>query len=61
MIETTSEFLKKASTNGLRTLCMAVRILDQNELDKFNKDIKEAEKELEDRDQKLEDVYDKLE
>jgi hypothetical protein len=40
---------------------MAVRVLTQKELQKFQKDIKQAEKDLENRETKCEEVYDKIE
>jgi hypothetical protein len=47
------DFLTKASVKGYRTLLMAMRLLDKDEVDKFLKDCETIEKNLETREKKL--------
>jgi magnesium-transporting ATPase (P-type) len=46
MINQTKDFLNRASTNGLRTLCMAIKIVDEQSVDELFQKIEAAEKDL---------------
>ena len=54
-------FLTKASVKGLRTLLMAMRVIDETEYAAFQKEIAEAEKDVMNRDKLLAKIYDKFE
>jgi phospholipid-translocating ATPase len=57
MQEMTQWFLNTASKQGLRTLLMGMRVVSQQELDKFLKDVAEAELDLINREKLVEKVY----
>ncbi|EJU00708.1 phospholipid-translocating P-type ATPase [Dacryopinax primogenitus] len=57
----TDEHLQFFAGLGLRTLCLAYRVLDENEYDAWSREYHEAETALEDRDDKLEEACSKLE
>jgi magnesium-transporting ATPase (P-type) len=61
MMRGVDDFLNKASVQGLRTLLMAVKIVDQAELKQLMQDIAKAEKNLETREEALKDIFDKFE
>jgi magnesium-transporting ATPase (P-type) len=54
-------FLTKASVKGLRTLLMAMRVIDEEEYKAFTQEVAEAEKDVMSRDKKLAAIYDKFE
>lgn len=54
-------FLTKASVKGLRTLLMAMRVIDDEEYKAFTQEVAEAEKDVMSRDKKLAAIYDKFE
>lgn len=49
----TEDFLTKASLKGLRTLLMAMKVVDESELQEFIKQTQEAEKDVMERDKIL--------
>lgn len=49
----TEDFLYKASLKGLRTLLMAMKVIDESEYKDFAKRIAEAEKDVMNRDKLL--------
>lgn len=49
----TDDFLTKASLKGLRTLLMAMKVIDESEYKEFAKKIAEAEKDVMNRDKLL--------
>ena len=51
------KFLKVASTQGLRTLLMGMRLIDQAEADEFLKKCQEAEADLTNKEKRLDKVY----
>lgn len=53
MMEGIEDFLMKASVKGLRTLLMAMRVIDDNEFKAFTQEIAEAEKDIMNRDKIL--------
>ena len=57
----TESFLLNASTNGLRTLCLGMRILSEQDIQAFLKEIDIAEINLFEADELLEAAYNKLE
>ncbi|KZP01087.1 phospholipid-translocating P-type ATPase [Calocera viscosa TUFC12733] len=61
MRENTDKHLQYYASLGLRTLCLAYRVLDENEYDAWSKEYHEVEVALEDREEKIEEVCDKLE
>jgi len=54
-------FLTKASVKGLRTLLMAMRVIDESEYKAFLADISSAEKDVMNREKLLAQIYDKFE
>jgi magnesium-transporting ATPase (P-type) len=54
-------FLTKASVKGLRTLLMAMRVIDESEYKTFLADISSAEKDVMNREKLLAQIYDKFE
>jgi magnesium-transporting ATPase (P-type) len=54
-------FLSKASAKGLRTLLMAMRVIDQEEFKEFNARVAEAERDVMKRDKLLAEIYDDFE
>ena len=54
-------YVDKFSALGFRTLFIAMKVLSQEEYDKFNSDLKEAQMSLENKDQKVEEVYNSIE
>ena len=61
MMEDIDNFLNKASAKGLRTLLMAMRVIDQEEFRQFNESVLEAEKDIMNRDKRLAYIYDEFE
>jgi magnesium-transporting ATPase (P-type) len=57
MKQKTQWFLDTASKQGLRTLLMGMRVVSQEELDKFLKDVASAEEDLKNRETLVEKVY----
>jgi magnesium-transporting ATPase (P-type) len=57
----TDDFLTKASLKGLRTLLMAMKVIDESELKDFISQTQEAEKDVMQRDKLLAQIYDKFE
>ncbi len=53
MIIDVDNFLNKASMKGLRTLLMAMRVIDPEEFAEFNKKVGDAEKDVMNRDKLL--------
>ena len=54
-------YVDKFSALGFRTLFIAMKVLSQEEYDKFSSDLKEAQMSLENKDQKVEEVYNSIE
>jgi len=54
-------FLSKASAKGLRTLLMAMRVIDPEEFKEFNARVAEAERDVMKRDKILAEIYDDFE
>ena len=54
-------YVNKFSALGFRTLFIAMKVLSQEEYDKFSSDLKEAQMSLENKDQKVEEVYNSVE
>jgi phospholipid-transporting ATPase len=54
-------FLNKASAKGLRTLLMAMRVIDPDEFKDFNQRVAEAERDVMKRDKLLADIFDDFE
>ena len=61
MMEGVDDFLMRASVKGLRTLLMAMRVIDENEFKAFFGEIAEAEKDVMNRDKILAQIYDRFE
>jgi len=61
MMQNVDKFLTKASAKGLRTLLMAMKVIDESEYKAFAKEIAEAEKDVMQRDKLLAQIYDKFE
>lgn len=57
----TEDFLHKASLKGLRTLLMAMKVVDQSEYNALAAEIAEAEKDVLKRDEILAKIFDKFE
>jgi len=57
----TEDFLTKASVKGLRTLLMAVRVVDEAEYKQFAAEVAQAEKDVLQRDKLLARIYDRFE
>ncbi|KZT54419.1 phospholipid-translocating P-type ATPase [Calocera cornea HHB12733] len=57
----TDEHLQYFASLGLRTLCLAYRVLDEAEYDAWSKEYHDAEVVLENREEKIDEVSDKLE
>lgn len=57
----TEWFLDTASKQGLRTLLMAMRVLDESEKDQFLADVKKASLAKKDKDKLLDEIFDKFE
>ncbi len=57
----TEDFLDKASVKGLRTLLMAMKVIDEQEFSEFNKQMDNAEKDVLNRDKLYEEIFDKFE
>jgi len=60
-MQNVDKFLTKASAKGLRTLLMAMKVIDESEYKAFAKEIAEAEKDVMQRDKLLAQIYDKFE
>ena len=54
-------YVNKFSDLGYRTLFIAMKILSQEEYDKFSSDLKEAQMSLENKDEKVAEVYNNIE
>jgi hypothetical protein len=52
------KFVKDSSCKGLRTLLIAMKIIDDEDLKKFLNDLKQAENTLQNRDANMALVYD---
>jgi magnesium-transporting ATPase (P-type) len=61
MMKDIDQFLTKASVKGLRTLLMAMRVIDESEYKAFLADISSAEKDVINREKLLAQIYDKFE
>lgn len=59
--KTTAEHLEMFAREGLRTLCIAERVLSENEYIEWRKEHDKAATALQDREEKLEEVADKIE
>jgi len=55
------DFLNKASVKGLRTLLMAMRVIDAEEFAEFNRKVSDAEKDVMNREKLLVQIYDDFE
>ena len=55
------DYVNKFSALGFRTIFIAMKILLQEEYDKFSSDLKEAQMPLENKEQKLAEVYETIE
>ncbi len=53
MLKDIDNFLTKASEKGYRTLLMAMRVLEESEVNKFLKDCAQAESKLDTREMEL--------
>lgn len=56
-----NNFLEKASTKGFRTLLMAMRVLEQHEIDEFERDCQKAESDPATSETNLNLIYDRFE
>lgn len=61
MMKDVDDFLNKASVKGLRTLLMAMRVIDAEEFAEFNRKVGEAEKDVMNREKLLVQIYDDFE
>lgn len=61
MLNEIQTFVDEASCKGLRTLLVAMRLLDKEELAKFEFDVAQADNNIENRDTELEKVFDAFE
>ena len=61
ILEQGKKFVDKFSALGFRTLFLAMRILSEEEYQKFNDDLKEAQMALEDKDEKVNKIYEQIE
>ena len=61
ILEQCKYYVNKFSSIGYRTLFIAMKILSQEEYDKFSSDLKEAQMSLENKEQKVKEVYDTIE
>ena len=57
LMDQINAFLNQSSTNGLRTLCMAMRVIEERELEDFLTECKAIENDLEGKDEKLDALY----
>jgi phospholipid-transporting ATPase len=55
------KFVDYSSCIGLRTLLVAVKVLDEEELEQFNRDVEKADSNIENRDANMAQVYDLFE
>lgn len=55
------DFLQKSSLKGLRTLIMAMKIMDEEEFNNFKAEVAEAEKDILQRDKILATIFDRYE
>jgi len=60
-MDKTDDFLNRASMKGLRTLLMAMKIVDEDEYKQFMAEIAEADKDVMTRDKNHAKIYDKFE
>jgi phospholipid-translocating ATPase len=56
-----NKFLTEASCNGLRTLCMAMRVIEESELQSFMNECKAIEDALTGKDDKLDALFSEFE
>ena len=61
ILEQCKYYVNKFSALGFRTLFIAMKVLSQEEYNKFNSDLKEAQMALENKDQKVAEVYETIE
>lgn len=61
LVSETKSYLNKASTQGYRTLLVAMRVLDQSEVENYVLAMSQADCDLATRAEKLEQIYDGLE
>jgi magnesium-transporting ATPase (P-type) len=61
MMKDVDDFLNKASVKGLRTLLMAMRVIDAEEFAEFNRKVGDAEKDVMNREKLLVQIYDDFE
>lgn len=61
MMDHMDTFLTKSSLKGLRTLLMAMRVIDEDEYKDFAGKVSEAEKDIINRDKLLDKIYDEYE
>lgn len=59
--EEVEAFLNTASKQGLRTLLMGMRVMEENEVAEFNKKCLDAEKDLKNKDKLLDQIYSDVE
>lgn len=60
-LDTANNFLGKASVNGLRTLLMAMRVIDDKELEEMERAFRSAESDVKNRDTKLLELFSQYE
>ena len=61
VLEQCKYYVNKFSTLGFRTLFIAMKVLSQEEYNKFNSDLKKAQMTLENKDKKVAEVYETIE
>ena len=61
MLAETNQFLLEASMQGYRTLLVGMRVLDEQEVNEFLREVQEAEDDINQRAARLDAVYDKWE
>lgn len=60
-MRSTDDFLNKASLKGLRTLLMAMKLIDESEFNDFQAKCAAAEKDVMSRDKTLAKIFDEFE
>jgi phospholipid-translocating ATPase len=60
-MDSTNDFLQKASVRGYRTLLMAMRVLEESEVNKFVADCAQAELDLKNREKILDKIFNDIE
>jgi len=61
LMDHVDDFLARSSVLGLRTLLMAMRVIDKEEFDAVVKEFKGAEADVKNKEQKLLDIYERFE